>query len=57
MQGLLRSCLLERLQMVEVGVTLSTEKQSKYGLPQGTVLAPILFNIYVNSILTLATSG
>nr|CAH7762171.1 unnamed protein product [Callosobruchus chinensis] len=54
---LFRSYLSERSQMVKIGVAFSTEKQLKYRLPQGTVLAPILLNLYVNSILTSAICG
>ncbi len=43
----LRSYLTDRKQKVVIGENESTTRDLKYGVPQGLVLGPILFNIYV----------
>jgi len=43
----LKSYLTERKQKVVIGDNESSTKHLKYGVPQGSVLGPILFNIYI----------
>ena len=47
----LRSYLLNRSQFVFLNNVRSHEQEIVYDVPQGSVLGPILFNIYVNDIV------
>lgn len=51
--GLFKSYLSDRVQYVKINGCLSEPQLVKVGVPQGTVLGPILFTIYINSLLTL----
>ena len=55
--GWLRAFLVERRQRVLVNGSLSTWAPLTSGVPQGTVLGPLLFLIYINDISDNLTPG
>nr|CAI5836261.1 unnamed protein product [Callosobruchus analis] len=54
---LFKSYLTGRLQRVKIGDTFSKSKIIKCGVPQGTVLGPTLFNLYMSDLFQLHTQG
>jgi hypothetical protein len=46
----LTSYLTERSQTVKIGSTLSKKQLLKYGVPQGSVLGPLLFILYTSPL-------
>lgn len=55
--NLFKSYLSDRKQCVKIDDTYSSFELIKCGVPQGTVLGPILFILYINNLLTIGTSG
>jgi hypothetical protein len=53
---LFKSYLSDRWQYVRIGTTSSAPVALSYGIPQGSVLSPSLFNIYTDSLSSVPNS-
>ena len=51
------SYLLGRKQVTKINGKLSTESEVTYGVPQGSILGPLLFSIYVNDLPSFIEDG
>jgi len=49
--------LSDRTQRVKINGKLSQPQQVKIGIPQGTVLGPILFLLYINDLYSVCSEG
>lgn len=54
---MLESYLTNRTQVVRIGPYISNPHQVKCGVPQGSILGPMLFLIYVNNICKIDLTG
>lgn len=52
-----KSYLHERAQSVKIGDKISQETTVEYGVPQGTVLGPILYLVFANELCSLDIKG
>lgn len=57
-QAVLKNYLADRSQMVVIGNTYSSTKLPlDAGVPQGSILSPLLFNLFVNDFVSIIPNG
>lgn len=52
----IKSYIESRQQFVSISGRLSDTKSIKFGVPQGSILGPLLFNICINDIVNIAAN-